>query len=82
MQSGLSLTSYSKTGYTKEDHVALSKVFRKLSDRGCKILLSNSNTEFIQELYSDFHIKVVSALRAINSNPTRRGRDKNRTARF
>ena len=70
-------TSYSTNGFTKEDHIKLSKIFAKLSDRGCKVLLSNSNIEFIKELYSDFTIKEISTLRSINSKAERRSKEKN-----
>jgi hypothetical protein len=30
-------------------------VFRKLKDRNCKVLLSNSDTAYVKELYSDLH---------------------------
>ena len=36
-------------------------------------MLSNHNTEFINELYKDFNIHVIDAKRMINSNPNGRG---------
>jgi hypothetical protein len=44
----------------------------KLTDRGCKVLLSNSDTPFIRELYKDFsgYTHQVNALRSIR--PTKR----------
>jgi DNA adenine methylase len=66
-------TSYTKDNFTKEDQVKLAKVFKKLDIRGCKVLLSNSYCEFINDLYSDYEILVVDAKRAINSDATKRG---------
>jgi DNA adenine methylase len=70
-------TSYSANGFSKEDHIALSSVFTELNCIGCKVLLSNSDTEFIKKLYSDFNIKKINASRAINCDPTKRGKNKN-----
>ena len=36
-------------------------------------MLSNHNTEFIRELYKDFHINVIKAKRMINSKGNGRG---------
>ena len=60
-------TGYTPNGFGRENQVQLASVFRKLSDRGCSVLLSNSDTPFIRELYSDFRIKEVDVQRAINS---------------
>ncbi|HXX97094.1 MAG TPA: DNA adenine methylase [Candidatus Bathyarchaeia archaeon] len=51
----------------------LSNVFRKLADRGCFVLLSNSNTPFIRELYSHFRIKEVDVQRVITGKGSKRG---------
>lgn len=37
------------------------------------MMLSNSDTDFVKELYFDCNIKKISAIRAINSNATKRG---------
>ena len=60
-------TAYTPDGFGRENQEQLANVFRKLSDRGCFVLLSNSNTPFIRELYSHFRIKEVDVQRAINS---------------
>jgi len=67
-----SFTGYTSTGFGREDQEQLASVFRKLSDRGCIVLLSNSDTPFIRELYSGFNIKEVKARRAINSDSSKR----------
>jgi len=36
-------------------------------------MLSNSNNDFILDLYQNYHIEIVKAKRAINSNPCKRG---------
>ena len=37
-------------------------------------MLSNSATDFIKNLYSDFDIKIVKVNRAINSDGSKRGK--------
>lgn len=67
-----SFDSYTKEGFTEEEHRRLSKVFRELSDRGCYCMLTNHNTELIRELYHDFLREEVDVRRAINSDPKKR----------
>jgi len=68
-----SFTSYDKNTFGKEEQTRLAKVYKRLSDKGVYVMLSNHNTKFIQELYKDFHINVVSAKRMINSKADGRG---------
>lgn len=68
-----SFTSYSKNDFGKEEQRRLAEVYRDLSHRGVKAMLSNHNTAFIQELYSEFNIHVVNAKRMINSKADGRG---------
>jgi len=66
-------TTYTKNVFGKEEQRRLSKVFKDLDKRGVKVMLSNHNTEFIRELYSQFSIKVINARRSINSVSSGRG---------
>lgn len=61
-------TSYSKFDFTKEDQTRLANLFKYLTKKGVKCMLSNHNTEFIRELYKDYNINVISARRSINCN--------------
>jgi DNA adenine methylase len=65
-------TAYTKDGFDDRDQSQLADVFRKLNSRGCLLLLSNSDTPFIRELYSDFRIKEVDVQRAINCKGSKR----------
>jgi DNA adenine methylase len=66
-------TGYTDSGFTYKDQYELANLFKELDDRKCLILLSNSYTPLIRELYYGFkNIKMVSTLRAINSNASRR----------
>lgn len=68
-----SFTAYSKECFGKDEQIRLANVFKKLSDKGVYVMLSNHNTEFIRELYKDFHINVIKAKRMINSKGDGRG---------
>ena len=47
-------------------------MFGELSERGCYCMLTNHNTELIQELYQDYLREEVDVRRAINSDPKKR----------
>lgn len=64
--------AYTKEGFSREEHIRLSCLFRELTNRGCFCMLTNHNTSFIHELYDGFNIDVVSVRRAINSNASKR----------
>lgn len=67
-------TSYTETGFGKDEQKRLSDVFKELDKRGCYVMLSNHNTELINELYKDYHINVIEAKRNINANGKKRGK--------
>ncbi len=68
-----SFTSYTAGSFGPEDQRELADVARRLVRRGCAVLLSNSDTAFVRELYADFQIETVDCARAINSKATARG---------
>ncbi|MEH2163433.1 MAG: DNA adenine methylase [Nostoc sp.] len=67
-------TAYSSYRFAEDQQVQLKEVFEKLAERGVKVMLSNSDCEFIRNLYSGFNIYTISASRAINSNAKKRGK--------
>lgn len=72
-----SFTSYTADSFLEKEQTELRDTFVELHKRGCFVMLSNSDTPFINELYSDIKgVKVskVSAGRAINSNAAKRGK--------
>lgn len=69
-----SFTGYTRNSFGVEDQARLAEVFRKLTDKGCYAMLSNSDTALIRDLYDDFYIETVYANRAINSKADKRGR--------
>lgn len=68
-----SFTSYNLDGFNKNEQKRLKSVIDDLTAKECKVLLSNSGTEFIKKLYQGYHIKTVYANRAINSVASKRG---------
>lgn len=67
-----SFESYTKEGFSKENHIRLSELFKELTDKGCYCMLTNHNTPFVNELYNDFNIEVVPVKRFINSDASNR----------
>lgn len=67
-------TGYTAGAFTRDDQGKLADAARALVNRGCKVMLSNSDTEFIRSLYNGFRIDSVQANRAINSNTAKRGK--------
>ena len=65
-------SSYQDSGFTEEDHIRLSKLVKKLSRKGVKFILTNSDSEFIMKLYKDFRIDVIDVKRYINCDSSRR----------
>lgn len=71
-----SFTGYDLNGFDAKEQKRLKNLCDRLSDKGCKVLLSNSNARLIRELYSDdrYEIVEVEANRAINSVGSKRGK--------
>lgn len=67
-------TSYTQEAFGEEQQKELADVYSALDRRGCYVMLSNSWTPFVLELYKQFDCRQVHAARAINSNSERRGK--------
>lgn len=69
-----SFESYTKEGFDIESHKRLADLFDDLTARGCYCMLTNHNTELINELYGNkgYRIDVVSVKRMINSDASNR----------
>ncbi|MCC9296159.1 DNA adenine methylase [Clostridium sp. WLY-B-L2] len=66
-------TGYTTGGFRKEQQIELKEACDELNKKKVRFLLSNSNTEFIRKLYSDYSIEIVNANRSINSVASKRG---------
>lgn len=69
-----SFESYTKEGFDVESHIRLARLFDELTERGCFCMLTNHNTEFINELYGNkgYRMDVVSVKRMKNSDANNR----------
>lgn len=68
-----SFTSYAKNDFGQDEQRRLAKVYKELSNKGVKVMLSNHNTKLINDLYKEFNIHVINARRNINSKGDSRG---------
>ncbi len=71
-------TSYTAEGFLEKEQTELRDLFQALHEKGCFVMLSNSDTPFIRKIYSELGKKIkihtVSAGRMINSNASKRGK--------
>jgi len=69
-----SFTGYTLSRFDREEQLRLKLLCDKLDKKGCRFLLSNSATEYIMNLYSEYRIEIVQVARNINSVASRRGK--------
>lgn len=76
-----SFNSYVKEPFNDDEQIRLESFFARMSDKGCMVMLSNSDCSaknpedtFFEELYAKFKIERVLASRGINANASKRGR--------
>lgn len=71
-----SFTSYTKDNFTEIDQIRLRDFIIKLHKKGVYIMLSNSNTPFIQDIYKAkyFNQHLVYAPRYVNCKPGERSK--------
>lgn len=72
---------YSKESFNDDSQIRLAEFYKRISDRGAKLMLSNSdpkntdeNDNFFDDLYKNFNIQRINASRSINSKGTGRGK--------
>ena len=67
-------TSYTNKDFTDGDLSRLAELCTKLDSKGCKVLLSNSDSKQVADMFSDKPWKVskIQANRSINSNSKKR----------
>lgn len=66
-------TRYTKEKFYQEDQLRLKKTFDKLNKKGCKVMLSNSDCEYIRQLYNEYKIIKVYSSRTLNCKKDKRG---------
>lgn len=75
-----SFTSYAEINFNDNEQIALGRFIDKISSKGAKVVVSNSdpknadeNDHFFDKLYSKYQINRVNAKRMINCNANSRG---------
>ena len=69
-------TSYNENGFGRADQEELCHQILALTDKGVKVVLSNSDTPFIRSLYGDktiFEVETINVRRAISAQKASRG---------
>ncbi len=67
-----SFTDYTSAGFGEEEQIRLKKLCDKLTKKGVLFLQSNSDCEYIRNLYDGYQIKEVEVRRSINSKKDKR----------
>lgn len=73
-------TSYTENQFNDNDQIELANFYKKLSNKGIKVMLSNSDPynvnyedNFFDDLYAEFTVQRITAVRLINSDAEKRG---------
>lgn len=66
-------TGYNEGGFDLDAQRRLKSVCDELHSRGVYFMVSNSSSDFIRNLWSDYNIITIKANRSVNSDPTKRG---------
>ena len=67
---------YTKEQFYEEDHVHLAEMVTRLYERGCYVILTNSNHPLVHELYAPYRIDIIQTKRHISCNgKSRKGED-------
>lgn len=59
---------YGAAGFSVEDQHWLRDLCRDVSARGARVMLSNSDTELVRELYAGFRLTTVASRRSVSRN--------------
>lgn len=66
-------TSYADTPFASEEQIALARMAAQWRETGASVVLSNSDTPIVRDLYRDWHMDPLQVARPINSKGDRRG---------
>jgi DNA adenine methylase len=68
-------TAYSRNCFGQKDQERLRDICVQLASRGVKVMVCNSDCEFIRKIYTEINFKIhlIEASRSINSNTKKRG---------
>ena len=68
-----SFTSYTHEGFSYEDQVRLRNTVRRLTEKGVKVMISNSSSKLTIDLYEEFNIHYVEVSRTNGAKSSSRG---------
>lgn len=66
-------TAYSDLRFEEAEQERLARAFEELARRGVRVMLSNSDVEWVRERYAAFRVTEVLATRSVNSVSSSRG---------
>ena len=66
-------SAYTPNGFNWRDHERLKSACTRAMERGASIVVCNSDTPLVRDLYRDWDFRIVQAPRNINSNGEKRG---------
>jgi len=68
-------TDFTGQAFGAEEHKRLAAVFKELDHKNCLVMLSNSDTPYVRELYAEYGKGIIpmTANRSINSKGDKRG---------
>lgn len=58
---------YTRSQFHEPDHRAMAALVRRLADRGCELVITNSNHPLVHDLYQGYQIEIVPTRRNVNS---------------
>lgn len=59
-------SQYNGVNFKEKEHEELKAFVDRLSEKGCRVVISNSNTAYIRRLYADYEIFEIPVKRMIN----------------
>ena len=67
-------TKYTTNGFSNKDQEKLAETYMQLDEMKCRVMLTNSNTPLVRELYAPFATSTmeVDSKRAINCKASKR----------
>lgn len=63
---------YQKEGWTREDTIRLKNICDNLVARGCKVIITNNDTEFVRQLFAGYKFREIEVKRSINRDGNKR----------
>lgn len=64
---------YQAGGFGDADHRRVADLMRRLDRRGCRLMVTNSDCDFVRDLYRGFRLERVRVPRHVGGRGTRRG---------